>query len=452
MSEQDGTLKATPQRPVNDNKEAWKAYWEALGQSWRTEPEIDEERQKFLNERRSITSNIEQGIYPFKDIKLNRDDVEWLLATFENGRGTVQWNDGRNRPRNGLDLRCAELRRVDLQNLPLSRMQGGLTVKEWDDATSEQREMASVHLQGASLSGAHLNDAFLRSAHFEGANFHWAYLEGASLGSSHFKGASLRWGRLRGAYLQEAYLQGADLHAAQLEGANLKKARLAGANLELAFFDSGTNLNGISFESNRHAFVSLVDVRWGDANLAVIDWKSISMLGDEYQARQKECNGKLKDRLTRLKEYEAAVRANRQLAITLQAQGINEQAARFAYRAQKLQRKVFWHQYEFGHWLFSMLLALLSGYGYRIWRILAAYALIVSLFSVAYFVLGLHYPPHLTLAQAFLESITALHGRVFLEQFTLNTPQIWATAFEAVTGLVIEGVFIAMLVQRFFGK
>ena len=84
--------------------------------------------------------------------------------------------------------------------------------------------------------------------------------------------------------------------------------------------------------------------------------------------------------------------------------------------------------------------------------LLSAYALVVSLFAVAYFVLGFHYTPHPTLAQTFLESITAFHGRVFLEQFTLGSPQIWATALEAVTGLVIEGVFIAMLVQRFFGK
>jgi hypothetical protein len=40
-------------------------------------------------------------------------------------------------------------------------------------------------------------------------------------------------------------------------------------------------------------------------------------------------------------------------------------------------------------WLFSMLLALLSGYGYRVWHILAAYALVVSLCAIAYFVLGL---------------------------------------------------------------
>lgn len=133
-------------------------------------------------------------------------------------------------------------------------------------------------------------------------------------------------------------------------------------------------------------------------------------------------------------------------------QGLSEEADRFAYRGQLLQRKMLWRHRKFGRWLFSMLLALLSGYGYRIWRILAAYVLVVSFFALTYFVLGLHYPPHLPLDQAFLESITAFHGRVFLEQFSPTTPQIWFTALEAVAGLVLEGVFIAMLIQRFFGK
>jgi hypothetical protein len=103
------------------------------------------------------------------------------------------------------------------------------------------------------------------------------------------------------------------------------------------------------------------------------------------------------------------------------------------------------------HWLFSMLLVLLSGSDYRIWHLLTASALGASLSAVAYFVLGFHYTPRLTLAQEFLENIAAFQGRVFLEQFTLDTPHLW-TIFEAVTGLVIEGVCIAMLVQWFFGK
>ncbi len=179
----------------------------------------------------------------------------------------------------------------------------------------------------------------------------------------------------------------------------------------------------------------------------------VKVLGDEYLVRQnKRSNGERIDKITLLAEYEEAVRANRQLAVALRDQGLNEEADRFAYRAQLLQRKVLWRQRKFGRWLFSMLLALLSGYGYRIWRILAAYVVVVSLFALAYFVLGLHYPPYLPLVQAFLESMTAFHGRVFLEQFSPTTPQIWFTAFEALAGLVIEDVFIAMLIQRFFGK
>jgi len=43
----------------------------------------------------------------------------------------VQWNDGRNRPRNGLDMRGANLSQVDLSNLPLACLWAGLTVDEW---------------------------------------------------------------------------------------------------------------------------------------------------------------------------------------------------------------------------------------------------------------------------------------------------------------------------------
>ena len=55
--------------------------------------------------------------------------------------------------------------------------------------------------------------------------------------------------------------------------------------------------------------------------------------------------------------------------------------------------------------------------------------------------------------EAVLTSVTAFHGRVFSEPFLHpDEPQLWVTAFEAIAGLVIEGVFIAMLTQKFFGK
>src|SRR5205807_9419410 len=93
MSEQDGRQATTLQRPTTNNPEAWKAYWEKQGQPWRIEPEINEERQTYLTCRRSIAPDTEKGIYPFKGIDLNRADLEWLLATHENGRGPVDWSD-----------------------------------------------------------------------------------------------------------------------------------------------------------------------------------------------------------------------------------------------------------------------------------------------------------------------------------------------------------------------
>lgn len=112
-----------PQRPHDDNRDAWKAYWTTQGMPWRTEPEVDAERQAFLAERLAIKADTEAGTYPFKDIMLVRADVEWLLAT----PGARDWyganqesgNEERWR-RDGMDLRGADLRRHNLDDLPLS--------------------------------------------------------------------------------------------------------------------------------------------------------------------------------------------------------------------------------------------------------------------------------------------------------------------------------------------
>src|SRR5512135_2020896 len=79
--------------------EDWRKLWQAKGFPWRTEPEIDVKRQEELSKRRTIVPDIEKGIYPFKGMKLSRADVEWLLATHDNGRGPVDWNDESQRER-----------------------------------------------------------------------------------------------------------------------------------------------------------------------------------------------------------------------------------------------------------------------------------------------------------------------------------------------------------------
>ena len=409
------------QQSMPKSLEEWCIHWQKQNQPWRTQPEIPRERQQELSKRFAIVPNIEKGLYPFRGILLNRADIEWLLATHENGRGPVDWTDEKQRSRKGLDLRGADLRYADLQKLPLARLRGALTWREAPDLTKEQRRAAEVLLEDANLKQTHLEGAILAGVH----------LEKADLGRTRLEGAYLIRVHLEGAGLSEVHLERANLTGAYMERALLRRTYLADEN---------------------HIGPRLVDIHWGDTNLAIVDWTQVKMLDDEYRARQKTYAGKVKDKALRISEYETAVRANRQLAVALENQGLNEDAARFAFRAQVLQRKLVWMRHEFGRWSFSMMLALLTGYGYRMWRIIVAYALIVCACAVAYFILGLHYGPHLSLMQAFLESVTAFHGRVFLELFTSNTPQIWVTAFEAVAGLVIEGVFIAMLTQRFFGK
>ena len=113
-----------PQPPLPTDREAWRAYWNAQSQPWRTEPEIDTRRQKELRTCRATVPDIEKSLYPFKGMKLSRADVEWLLATHENERGPVDWSDQHQRKRYGIDLRGADLRQVDLRELPLARIQG----------------------------------------------------------------------------------------------------------------------------------------------------------------------------------------------------------------------------------------------------------------------------------------------------------------------------------------
>jgi uncharacterized protein YjbI with pentapeptide repeats len=512
MSEQDSTRASALLRPTTNDPEAWKFYWKEQGQPWRTEPEIDEERQKELDKFRNIKPDWKQGIFPFMDIKLSRTDVEWLLATHEEGRGPVDWSDKSQSERKGLDLRNADLSQVVLSNLPLAFMQGGLTESQRVVANEEQINMAAVcmkktklieaQLQGAQLRRAQLQGAQLRRAQLQGAQLRGAQLQGAHLRGAQLQNADLRGTQLQNANLREAQLQGAhlfrvqlqnadlrgiqlqgydlrgiqlqdaDLRGAQLQNANLRGAQLQNANLADAQLQNanladaqlqnanlrraqlnGVDLNAAVLSDEIYGSAMLADVKWGEINLSIVDWTPVKMLGDECMARQQKTNdGMMKGKATRINELQAAVRANRQLAVVLRDQGMNEEADNFAYRAQLLQRKVLWHQHNLGRWLFSMILALLSGYGYRIWRILAAYLLVVSLFAMAYYFLGLVNPPHLPLGQTFLESVTAFHGRVFLEQFKPDTPQIWLTAIEAIAGLIIEGVFIAMLIQRFFSK
>jgi hypothetical protein len=78
-------------RPTSDDQNQWQAYWTVQDEPWHTEPEIAPDRQRELAERRdTIQPDIEKGIYPFKDVRLSRADVEWLLHEHH----PIDWSDG----------------------------------------------------------------------------------------------------------------------------------------------------------------------------------------------------------------------------------------------------------------------------------------------------------------------------------------------------------------------
>jgi hypothetical protein len=186
------------------------------------------------------------------------------------------------------------------------------------------------------------------------------HLEKADLFEAH-----LDRGRMSGAHLEGKLMPIDDLRRVRKWVKNFPSS-LPPADLRRAFLNAATNLGNAILGEEKFGFTLLADVHWNDANLSIINWSTMKMLGDERLAEQREkTDSKLKDASERLNYYFAAVRAHRQLATALQSQGLNEVASRFAYRAQKLQRIVLRQQSKFGQYLFSLFLDLLTGYGYK---------------------------------------------------------------------------------------
>lgn len=559
----------SPASPATTSKaETWQASWKQQGQPWRSQPPIDEERQRLLASRLHEDVDIEQGKYPFKDMRLTRADVEWLLAANEERSDRESTGDGRRQqPVPGLDLRGADLSGVDLSSLPLTRLHAGLSLEEGRHATIEQSVQAAANLakadlsyaqlQGAQLSRATLDEAVLVEAHLEGADLGKATLRRTILAGTHLEGADLTRAQMEGAILLEAHLEGAFLLGASLEGANLFEAHLEGARLNAvhlegailvgthcegkalsvkererlrvwmprfpetlsaadlrgAFLNARTSLNEIHPGNDQYGYVALGDVHWGDVNLTVIEWDRLKRLGDETLAptlkieeespqpgerglsataeravdmlqRAQEVSDVVVDYVMRSptlmnhfrgrlayeaqaqpetqqqldrERLQAAVRAYRQLAVVLRAQGLNEAADRFAYRAQVLRRRVLRRSgvRAYGSYIFSWFLDMLAGYGFKPGRTLAAYLATVLGFALIYFALSFltGYHPAMSPLYALVISILSFHGRGFYPGgFSPTFPMAVCAACEAIIGLTIEISFIATFTQRYFGK
>lgn len=271
--------------------EEWRQYWQAKGFLWRTEPEINAKRQEELSKCRAIVPDVEKGIYPFKGMKLNRADVEWLLATHENGRGPVDWGDEWQRKRRGLDLRGANLRKADLKALPLACLIGGISSEEVMLALlARHPDEGLIHLEGADLRYAHLEGARLGRGYLEDADLFKAHLEDADLSGAHLESAWLDKVYLGNANLQLANLIAANLDEAHLEGVDLSQANAMGANLDRAYLE-GADLSFIHLEkaSLKETFLNNANMRCAQlagANLHSAHLEGTKLLEAHFEGKR----------------------------------------------------------------------------------------------------------------------------------------------------------------------
>ncbi len=349
-------------------------------------------------------------------------------------------------------LRPTRIFALDMEHVHLGALNlNGATIRDGVNLSGAFLKEAS--LSGASLRGVDLSGATLHSVNLASAQLLEADLSKADLGEANLSWAFLIDANLAAATLKQANLSGAYLDAATLSGANLTEANLSGANLVGARLSAETNLTDTILSTE----TQLADISWNNVSLARIAWETLPTLGDELQAREhRDLKWQANPAAVRLARYQAAVRAYRLLAVALRSQGLNEFADGYAYRAQLMQREVLRWQRKWGQWGVQTTLAVLSGYGYRLWRILAAYGVFLLLFTFMYWLMGVHSFSHepgwQALWDSFLVSLSAIHGRTMFEQVGAWSPAAWVAAIESVVGIVIEGVFVAMLVQRFFGK
>ena len=410
-----------------------------------TEP--DEERRSWLQER--LNSAIPGSEPPFVSEDLTREDVDWLVT--RQLQLTPPGADTQLVDLRGCRFFCEDLTGIDL-----------------DLCLLDGADFYDTHLEGANLMPwyppADASD-IKRITRIRGASFY----------KSHLAEAQLNYSDLSGVKFRDADLKGADLRGCALFGSDEYPD---GTDLAGAEFDTHTNLNQVRLSARHRSGAVLRDVRWGGTDLSVIDYRNCRRLGDEDEIPHilplvvkaaiaktfrwllrtpratempNESGGTITLPTINLPQrlFWDAARATRQFAVALKDQGLDIQATRFQYRERVLHRKeLFWSPDFFG-WLGSLILAVVSGYGYRPLRSVIVYALTITGFALGYHALGSSLSHAMSWPSAFDLSVTSFHGRgLFSSPHALSDAIINLTAAEAVVGLLIEIMFVATFARR----
>lgn len=420
---EDGPLKQgasssgmTTPEPLPNNDTDWARYWSDHGQPWRKRAEITPLRQGELLNRASTKADVLQGRYPLIGLRIHREDLEWLISRSQGEGGVV-------------DLRGSDVSDEDLSGLPLTALLAGLSGPDWrlvDQGTQSQEE----------------RDALFNAA---AVNFQRCNLTNADLRES-----SMTYADLRGAKLSDCRLDGADLFRVNLGGE-------FPANLHGAILDRRTRLNEAIMASDSGVAPRLFDVQWNGASLSGIDWSIVKKVADEkrsyHKARRRPGDGWSVSNNRRIIWYSEAAQTYRQLAMALRFQGMNDQARRFTYRAEVARFWSLLHSLtrfrQWGAFAFSLLLGVISGWGYRLYRSALLYVATIFIFANLYRITS---DGRYNWREATVLSIIAFHGRAFYpsDNYGLGTTFAAVGAAEAFVGLFIEAIVIATLTRRLF--
>jgi uncharacterized protein YjbI with pentapeptide repeats len=416
-------------------------------------------------------ANVQGKKAPYADISVRTaGELRWILAR-QNWSGNLTSRQS-ERPNlagvdlSGVDLGTVDLNEANLQGATLGRANlvgaalagASLTSANFGQARLNGADLGQADLTGANLSGADLRNANLSGARLTRADLSDADLRGMLGARAGLESAILTRARMDRAVLRQANLKNGILIACHFEEADLSEADLSGADLRQSHFDTAANLSDIRLNTGTR----VADVMWNGVALARIDWSRVRRLGDETQARSARVgDGRRKGREERLMEYGAAARAYRGLAVALRTQGLGVRASDFRLQEQRMERQSLLLEGRFGAWFFSLLLAVTSGYGERPARLLTTYVTIVFTFALLFYSLSYiagfsaagFSAPNLTAYEALILSITSFHGRGLIPgNIAIGDPVSIIAAIEAVVGLFIELMFIAVFTRRFISS
>ena len=173
-------------------------------------------------------------------------------------------------------------------------------VEEWNSWRKENRDIYSIDLTGADLSGTQLKGANLHSVKFQTADLRRTNLESSNLCGTNFQGAKLQEANLRKAKITEgnlrnANLEYADLSETKITRVNLNEARMRGANLKKAelyrvildYVDlSDANLQGAKFkDSTAFNGVNLSGADLRGARLMSANLRNATLQGTVFSSR-----------------------------------------------------------------------------------------------------------------------------------------------------------------------